>query len=115
MMVMSLLFLSVLLTVPLAAIDVAHADSPGTQIERADLLAAQGTAMAEAARQFRDRVNFADDSNDICYKIRAYIFERDDDHAAVLKGSTTCGPHQPRTKNVIWPGRDGLPNAEIER
>ena len=41
--------------------------------------------------------------NDICYKIRAYIFKRDDDHAPELVRSTTCGPRIPHTKNITWP------------
>ena len=39
----------------------------------------------------------------ICYKIRAYIFKRDDDHAPQLVRSTTCGPGQPRAKDAVWP------------
>lgn len=42
-------------------------------------------------------------SNDICYKIRAYIFRRDDDHAPELVRSTTCGPRPPHTKAADWP------------
>ncbi len=42
-------------------------------------------------------------SNDICYKIRAYIFKRDDDHAPEFVRSTTCGPRQPHTKAAVWP------------
>jgi hypothetical protein len=38
-----------------------------------------------------------------CYKIRAYIFKRDDDHAPELVGSTTCGPRQAHKKNIVWP------------
>src|SRR5947208_17168827 len=34
--------------------------------------------------------------DDVCYRIRAYIFKRDDDHAPKFVGSTTCGPRQPR-------------------
>ncbi len=41
--------------------------------------------------------------DDICYKIRAYIFKRDDDHAPELLRSTTCGPRQPHAKNAAWP------------
>ena len=40
---------------------------------------------------------------DICYKIRAYIFKRDDDHAPELIKSTTCGPRQPHAKDAVWP------------
>jgi hypothetical protein len=39
----------------------------------------------------------------ICYKIRAYIFNRDDDHAPRFIRSTTCGPGQPRAKDAVWP------------
>jgi hypothetical protein len=39
----------------------------------------------------------------ICYKIRAYIFRRDDDHAPQFVRSTTCGPRQPRAKDAVWP------------
>jgi len=46
---------------------------------------------------------FAAKPDDICYKIRAYIFKRDDDHAPELAGSTTCGPRQPRAQNAVWP------------
>jgi len=42
-------------------------------------------------------------SDDICYRIRAYIFKRDDDHAPQFVGSTTCGPRQPRARNAEWP------------
>ncbi len=39
----------------------------------------------------------------ICYKIRAYIFRRDDDHAPQFVRSTTCGPGQPHAKDAVWP------------
>jgi hypothetical protein len=39
----------------------------------------------------------------ICYRIRAYIFKRDDDHAPQFVRSTTCGPGQPRAKDAVWP------------
>jgi hypothetical protein len=38
--------------------------------------------------------------DNICYRIRAYVFRRDDDHAPKLVGSTTCGPRQPRARNA---------------
>lgn len=40
---------------------------------------------------------------DICYKIRAYIFKRDDDHAPEMVRSTTCGPRIPHQKNISVP------------
>ena len=42
-------------------------------------------------------------SDDVCYKIRAYIFRRDDDHAPQFVRSTTCGPRKPHTKDAAWP------------
>jgi hypothetical protein len=42
-------------------------------------------------------------SDDVCYKIRAYIFKRDDDHAPELVGSTTCGPRKAQAKDAAWP------------
>ena len=42
------------------------------------------------------------DNDDVCYKIRAYIFKRDDDHAPELVRSTTCGPRKPHTKDTKW-------------
>ncbi|MGB8885606.1 MAG: hypothetical protein WCC87_02735 [Candidatus Korobacteraceae bacterium] len=42
-------------------------------------------------------------SQDVCYKIRAYIFKRDDDHAPEFVRSTTCGPSKPHTKDAVWP------------
>ncbi len=42
-------------------------------------------------------------SEDVCYKIRAYIFKRDDDHAPEFVRSTTCGPGKPQAKDAIWP------------
>lgn len=43
------------------------------------------------------------ESGGICYKIRAYIFKRDDDHAPELIGSSTCGPRQAQLKDAGWP------------
>jgi hypothetical protein len=42
-------------------------------------------------------------SDDVCYRIRAYIFKRDDDHAPELVGSTTCGPRKAQAKDAAWP------------
>jgi hypothetical protein len=42
-------------------------------------------------------------TDDVCYKIRAYIFKRDDDHAPELVGSTTCGPRKAQAKDAAWP------------
>jgi hypothetical protein len=42
-------------------------------------------------------------ADNVCYKIRAYIFKRDDDHAPEFVRSTTCGPNKPHTKDATWP------------
>lgn len=42
-------------------------------------------------------------SEDVCYRIRAYIFKRDDDHAPEFIRSTTCGPNKPHAKDAVWP------------
>jgi hypothetical protein len=101
----SLLLLVSLLAVPLAATDAAQPASQPAQSENADVLVAQVTAAQQpfALLTPQDSKDFAGEPDGICYKIRAYIFKRDDDHAPELKGSTTCGPRQPRAKNVVWP------------
>ena len=48
-------------------------------------------------------------SDDVCYKIRAYIFKRDDDHAPELVGSTTCGPRKAQAKDAASPGAKLVP------
>jgi hypothetical protein len=99
----NLLMMLSLLAVPLAS-DAAQPVSQPTQLQTADVLGHPDTAqqpLAQLAPQ--PDGNFAGESDGICYKIRAYIFKRDDDHAPELAGSTTCGPRQPRAKNVVWP------------
>jgi hypothetical protein len=101
----SLLLLAALLAAPLAATDAAQPASQPSQIDSVDVLAAQ-TAMAQqpfALLTPQPHADFVGESDGICYKIRAYIFKRDDDHAPELKGTTTCGPRQPRAKEVVWP------------
>jgi hypothetical protein len=56
-------------------------------------------AMAETPNGF----NLGVGDEGICYKIRAYIFKRDDDHAPQFVKSTTCGPRQAHAKNAVWP------------
>ncbi len=51
----------------------------------------------------RNDIALAADNDGICYKIRAYIFKRDDDHAPQFVRSTTCGPRQPHAKDAAWP------------
>jgi hypothetical protein len=62
--------------------------------ELAPLKAVQGSGEADPG---------AGSSDDICYRIRAYIFKRDDDHPPKLIGSTTCGPRQPTARNAVSP------------
>jgi hypothetical protein len=42
-------------------------------------------------------------SDDVCYKIRAYVFKRDDDHAPGLVRSTTCQPSKTHLDKAEWP------------
>ena len=48
-------------------------------------------------------------SDAVCYKIRAYIFKRDDDHAPEFVRSTTCGPRKPHAKDAKWPDAKLVP------
>jgi hypothetical protein len=97
----SLLMLALLLTAPLAATD----NAPPGQSQTDDLLASQTSAAQQPRALLTPQSNrdFDGESDGICYKIRAYIFKRDDDHAPELAGTTTCGPRQPHAKNVVWP------------
>ena len=100
----SLLLMATLLASPLAATDAAQPASPPDQFQTADLAA----QVAAAQQPFtlltpQQKKDLAGESDGICYKIRAFIFKRDDDHAPELEGTTTCGPRQPRTKEVAWP------------
>jgi hypothetical protein len=56
-------------------------------------------AVAESPNGYN--LNGGDDG--ICYKIRAYIFKPDDDHAPQFVKSTTCGPRQAHAENAVWP------------
>jgi hypothetical protein len=58
--------------------------------------------------QTRDE-NALSPTDDVCYKIRAYIFKRDDDHAPELVRSTTCGPRKAHTKDAAWPKAKMVP------
>ena len=101
----SLLLLTLLVASPLVETDAAQPVSQPTQLQMPEVFAAP---MDTAQQPFalptpQPEPDFAGESGGICYKIRAYIFKRDDDHAPELFGSTTCGPRQPRAKNVAWP------------
>ncbi len=62
-------------------------------------VAESSMAVAESPNGF----NLSTGDEGICYKIRAYIFKRDDDHAPQFVKSTTCGPRQAHAKNAVWP------------
>jgi hypothetical protein len=73
-------------------------------------LAVLGSQMAAASGQVPlaataspNDIALAANNEGTCYKIRAYIFKRDDDHAPQFVRSTTCGPGQPHAKDAVWP------------
>jgi hypothetical protein len=86
---------------PLAALD--HS-VPATNLAvlGSQMEAASGELPLVAAES-RNDIALAADNDGICYKIRAYIFRRDDDHAPQFVRSTTCGPRQPHAKDAVWP------------
>ena len=97
-----LLLLSSLLAAPLAATDTAQPASPPVDVESA-VVSSSPFATAQQFLVPEPRVDVSAETDKICYKIRAYIFKRDDDHAPELTGSTTCGPSQPHAKSVTAP------------
>ena len=62
-----------------------------------------GGQLPLAVTESPNDIALAGANEEICYKIRAYIFRRDDDHAPQFVRSTTCGPGQPRAKDAVWP------------
>jgi len=97
--------LAMVLAAPLAATDAVQPAAPSAPTQTADLFSAPlSSAQPSFTRLNRqDAADLAGGANDTCFKIRAYIFKRDDDHAPELAGTTTCGPSQPRAKDVVWP------------
>ena len=97
----------------LLAAALSHAVQPPDAADRSVVssnLAGLNSAMATAigprplvANESRTDIARAYANEGICYKIRAYIFKRDDDHAPQFVRSTTCGPGQPRAKDAVWP------------
>ncbi|MGA3315019.1 MAG: hypothetical protein ABSC64_01125 [Candidatus Korobacteraceae bacterium] len=81
-------------------------DSPVVSSNLAGLNSAMATASGRrplVATESPNDIARAGDHEGICYRIRAYIFKRDDDHAPQFVRSTTCGPGQPRAKDAVWP------------
>ena len=106
----SLLLLSMVLAAPAAS-----SVQPGQPAQPPAVAAAPDNAFlngsgADPAQSFQllpepsgDQSAALTPPDDVCYRIRAYIFKRDDDHAPEFVRSTTCGPRQPHTKETIWP------------
>ena len=81
-------------------------DQSGASSNFAGLSAQMAAASGQlplVATESRNDIALAPPNEGICYKIRAYIFKRDDDHAPEFVRSTTCGPGQPRAKDAVWP------------
>jgi hypothetical protein len=97
----------------LLAAALSHASPPASTLDSpfvSSNFAALDSPMATAnwqqplvATESRNDIARASANEGICYKIRAYIFRRDDDHAPQFVRSTTCGPGQPRAKDAVWP------------
>ncbi len=96
----------------LLAAALGHAVQPSATVDKtipASNMAVLGMPLANSgqlsrvAPESRYDIALATDNDGICYKIRAYIFKKDDDHAPEFVRSTTCGPRQPRTKDAAWP------------
>lgn len=81
----------------------AHANPPDTSAAILNGPAPEATPRLLAGTPVSSDSLAATDSDDICYRIRAYLFKRDDDHPPQLVGSTTCGPRQPRARNAQGP------------
>jgi len=98
----SLLALAVLL-LPVGTMAGTRASDPQAS---APVLLADSTSSDLSVQNFqvgRQQAFDAGNDDDICYKIRAYIFKRDDDHAPEFVRSTTCGPRKPHAKDATWP------------
>ena len=97
----------------LLAAALGHATQPQATLDQSvptSDLAVLGLQMATASGQVPlaataspNDIALAANNEGTCYKIRAYIFKRDDDHAPQFVRSTTCGPGQPHTKDAVWP------------
>jgi hypothetical protein len=87
-------------------------DQPG-QASNLGVLSSQMAATDQqppiVLTESRDDIALSAPNEGICYKIRAYIFKRDDDHAPRFVRSTTCGPDQPHAKDAVWPKAQIVP------
>ena len=77
----------------LVAAALGHAVQPAATVDKsipASNMVAPGMPLAASGQlpsvvpESRNDIALATDNNGICYKIRTYIFKRDDDHAAQL-------------------------------
>ncbi len=99
----SLLLFSMVLAAPLGQLPAAQP----TGLDHGAYLTTDSAATPAQSFQLSPSQPAADNlkapSQDVCYKIRAYIFKRDDDHAPVFVRSTTCGPGKPEAQDAVWP------------
>jgi hypothetical protein len=103
MPLVSLLLFSMVLAAPLDQVPPVQS----TRTSQSSLFTSDGVAKPAQSFELPPSRPTADSaqtsSEDVCYKIRAYIFKRDDDHAPEFVRSTTCGPIKPQTKDTVWP------------
>jgi hypothetical protein len=106
-----LLLATVFAAAPLVAKNPVPPDSAPATVQRGDAAELEVTTTQQpvALPTAQVKEDSTAESDGICYKIRAYIFKSDDDHAPQLKGSTTCGPRQPRAMGVVWPNARLVP------
>src|SRR5271166_6121089 len=96
----SLLLLSMALSTPTAAAQLAVVPGDPLVVESPPLMAVQPDLpliVEEAQSESFDTMEIHPDT-DICYKIRAYIFSRGSNPR--LLRETTCGPNRPATKRT---------------
>lgn len=101
----SLLVLALILSVPAVASNSADAsrESTSSTSDQASVPTADVTQSFEVSAPRGAQDDIVAPADDVCYRIRAYIFKRDDDHAPEFVRSTTCGPRRPHTKGIAWP------------
>lgn len=108
------LILSMLLFSP-AAIAQPTANLAGSVPQTPTGIAQQARADISAANPF-DRIQINNDaqSDRICLKIRAFIFETNDDQVPRFVRETTCMPVTPKTQNVVEPTAPKLVPATVK-
>jgi hypothetical protein len=113
-MTAGLLMLSLLLAAPLDKATHARTPDSATNVRPATLPVGVVVPLmaADAQEPFILKPNPSPDTSfaaeedrqpEICYKIRAFLFKRDDDHFPEFLRETTCGPSQPRMEHSLSP------------